>query len=93
MARRMGFFCGIPTACGMLTFVLSYFIVTRNIFELPTVAVLLVSLGFFGLGVLGLSYGALSASWDEERVGTWFGWNDFRTNFRRTVESWRSARQ
>lgn len=93
MARRMGLFCGIPTACGMLTFVISYFIVTQNLFDLPTVAVLLISLGFFGLGVLGLSYGALSASWDEDRVGTWFGWDDFKTNFSRTVESWRSARQ
>lgn len=93
MARRMGLFCGIPTACGMLTFVISYFIVTQNLFDLPTVVVLLISLGFFGLGVLGLSYGALSASWDEERVGTWLGWDDFKTNFGRTVASWRSARQ
>lgn len=93
MTRRMAFFCGIPTALGMLTFVLSYIIVSKHLFKLPTVVVFLVSLGFFGLGVLGLSYGALSASWDEDRLGSWLGWSEFRVNFGRTVESWRTAKQ
>ena len=93
MARRMAFFCGIPTALGMLTLVISYIIVSNHWYKLPNVAVLLVNLGFFGLGVLGLSYGALSASWDEERLGGWFGWSEFRNNVPRLTESWRSVRQ
>jgi len=93
MARRMAGFCGIPTGLGMLTFVVSYFIVTRGIYKLPTIAVLLVSLGFFGLGVLGLSYGAFSASWDEERVGSWLGWSEFRTNVGRAIASWKEGRE
>jgi hypothetical protein len=93
MTRRMAFFCGVPTALGMLTFVVSYIIVSQDLIKLPTVAVFLVSLGCFGLGVLGLSYGALSASWDEDRLGGWLGFNEFRVNFGRTVESWRSAKQ
>jgi cell wall-associated NlpC family hydrolase len=92
MTRRMALFCGIPTALGMLTFVVSYIIVSQHLFKLPTVVVFLVSLGFFGLGVLGLSYGALSASWDEDRLGSWLGWSEFRVNFGRTVESWRTAK-
>lgn len=92
MVRRMGFFCGIPTSLGMLTFVMSYIIVSQHWFKLPNVAVVLVSMAFFGLGVLGLSYGALSASWDEDRLGSWLGWNEFTTNAGRVVESWR-ARQ
>lgn len=93
MTRRMALFCGIPTALGMLTFVVSYIVVSQHLFKLPTVMVFLISLGFFGLGVLGLSYGALSASWDEDRVGGWLGFNEFRVNFGRTVQSWRSAKQ
>lgn len=93
MARRMAFFCGIPTALGMATFVISYIVVTQDWFKLPNVAVVLVSMGFFGLGVLGLSYGVLSASWDEERVGTRLGWEEFTTNFGRLTASWKSARQ
>lgn len=93
MTRRMAFFCGIPTALGMLTFVVSYIIMSQHLLKLPTVVVFLVSLGFFGLGVLGLSYGALSASWDEDRLGSWLGWGEFRVNFGRTIESWRTAKQ
>ena len=93
MARRMAFFCGVPTSLGMLTFIISYLVVSQHLLNLPTIAVLLVSLGFFGLGVVGLSYGALSASWDEDRVGDWLGISEFRTNFGRTVQSWKSAKE
>ncbi len=93
MVRRIALFCGIPSGLGMLTFIISYIVVSQHYFKLPSVVVFLISLGFFGLGVLGLSYGALSASWDEDRVGTWFGWSEFRTNFGRTIASWREAQQ
>lgn len=93
MARRMAFFCGIPTSLGMLTFIISYIIVTQHWFKLPNAAVVLVSMGFFGLGVLGLTYGVLSASWDEDRAGSLMGWSEFTVNFGRLTESWRSARQ
>jgi VIT1/CCC1 family predicted Fe2+/Mn2+ transporter len=90
MGRRMAFFSGIPTGLGVLTFLVSYLIVTQGWFKLPNVAVLLVSMGWFGLGVVGLSYGALSASWDEERVGTRLGSAEFKTNFGRLTEAWKS---
>jgi len=93
MARRMTVFCGVPTALGMLIFVASYFIVSHGWFKLPNVAVVLVSMGFFGLGVLGLTYGVLSASWDEESLGSKLGWGEFTTNWGRMVAAWRSTRQ
>lgn len=93
MARRMAAFCGVPTALGMLTFVASYLIVSHGWFKLPNTAVLLVSLGFFGLGVLGLSYGVISASWDEEITGSWLGWREFTSNWGRMTSAWRSRRQ
>lgn len=93
MARRMGLFCGVPTSMGMLTFVISYLIVSHEWFKLPNVLVVLVSMGWFGLGVLGLSYGVLSASWDEQRVGSRLGWEEFTTNFARLRESWQAAKQ
>lgn len=90
MVRRMMTFCGVPSALGMLTFLISYFLVTRQLVEVPTSAVVLLSMGFFGLGVLGLSYGVLSASWDEEAPGSALGWAEFTTNFGRMTEAWRS---
>ena len=88
MVWRMALLCGIPSTLGMLTFVGSYFLVIHDV-NLPTYAVLLVSLGWFGLGVLGLSYGVLSASWDEE-AGSLVGWDEFTTNWGRMRANWRS---
>lgn len=93
MVRRMALFCGIPSALGISTFVVSYLLVSQDAVALPTVAVLFLSLGFFGLGVLGLSYGVLSASWEEDDPGSAVGWSEFRTNFGRMVEAWRSPKQ
>lgn len=91
MVRRMALLSGVPSALGMLTFVVSYLVVTHGV-KLPNIAVVLVSMGFFGLGVLGLSYGVLSASWDEEIPGSLLGWKEFATNWGRMTSAWRSAR-
>lgn len=93
MARRMVLFCGAPTVLGMATFIFSYVIKSHAWFNLPNLVVLLVSIGFFGLGVLGLSYGLLSTSWDEERLGSKLGWREFTLNWGRMVSAWRSTRQ
>ena len=93
MIRRMALFSGIPTSLGIGTFILSYFVVTNAWFKLPNIAVVLVSMGFFGLGVLGLSYGVLSASWDAETPGSKFGWEQFTTNLGRMISAWRASRQ
>ncbi|WP_298614024.1 PAM68 family protein [uncultured Thermosynechococcus sp.] len=90
MVARMAIFCGTPTLLGLMTFPLSYFIVHEGWFQLPNVAVVIATLGLFGLGALGLSYGILSASWDEHEQGSWLGWREFRTNFGRVVESWQA---
>lgn len=92
MARRMALLCGIPTFLGIATFFVSYFLIVQVGLKLPNAAVLLVSMGFFGLGVLGLSYGVLSASWDEETPGTIFGWQEFTSNFGKMTSAWRTAR-
>lgn len=93
MARRMAFFSGLPTLLGVATFFVSYLVVTQGWVKLPNVAVLLVSMGFFGLGVLGLSYGVLSTCWDEETVGSLLGIEQFSVNLGRLVDSWKAAKQ
>jgi hypothetical protein len=93
MVQRMALFCGLPTTLAMATFVASYIIVSHGWFKVPNIAVVLLSMGFFGLGVLGLSYGVISASWDEEIVGSKLGWQEFKVNLGRMVSAWRSTRQ
>ncbi len=90
MLRRMLAFSGIPTVLGVLTFFVSYYLVVNQVVDLPSYFVLLVTLGCFGLGVVGLTYGVLSASWDEDRPGTWLGLDEFRTNFGRMTSAWGS---
>lgn len=93
MIRRMAVFCGIPTALGVSTFFASYFIVVNGVFDLPNSAVVLVSMACFGLGVIGLSYGVLSASWEEDMPGTLLGIGEFKTNLGRMTAAWRDARK
>jgi Photosynthesis affected mutant 68 len=93
MVRRVVGFCGIPTVLGISTLVASYLLIVFANIKLAPIAVLLANLGFFGLGVLGITYGVLSASWDIDRTGTVLGWNEFTTNFGRMVEAWRATNQ
>jgi hypothetical protein len=93
MARRMAVMSGVPTFLGIATFFISYAVTSQGWLKLPSVAVLLVSMGFFGLGVLGITYGVLSASWDEEIAGSKLGWQEFKINWRRMVSAWRETRQ
>ncbi|BAY17066.1 hypothetical protein NIES2109_16140 [Nostoc sp. HK-01] len=93
MIRRVAFFCGVPTALGITTLIVSYLLATQTQIKLAPIAVLLVNMGLFGLGVLGITYGVLSASWDEERPGGLIGLSEFTTNWGRMVAVWRETRQ
>lgn len=93
MVRRVAWLCGVPTILGILTLIVSYLLIIYADVKLPPLLVLLVNMGLFGLGVLGITYGVLSASWEEQRAGTLLGWSEFTTNFGRMVTGWRETRQ
>lgn len=93
MVKRMAVFSGIPTGLGMFSFFAFYWIVSHDWLEIPNYVAFAVSLLFFGIGVLGLSYGIFSASWEESEPGSWWGWSEFRLNLGRTVSAWRQARR
>ena len=90
MARRMMFFSGIPTAIGISSFFVFYWLFSQKIVEFPPYLVLLVTAGLFGLGFVGLSYSVFSASWDEEREGGFVGFDEFKLNFGRTISAWKN---
>ncbi|MEB3278523.1 MAG: PAM68 family protein [Lyngbya sp.] len=93
MLFRMALLSGVPLLMAIGIFVGSYFIIVNEVFVLPNTAVLLASLGCFGLSVLGLSYGIFSTSWDEDKTGTVVGWQEFKLNIGRTVQAWKEARR
>lgn len=92
MARRIALATGVPSVLGMSAFVVSYLLVSRNIYDVPPVLTLAVSGGLFLLGVLGLSYGVLSASW-EDAAGSLLGFEQIGVNISRVRASIRAMRQ
>jgi hypothetical protein len=92
MARRIAIATGLPSLLGMAVFVTSYVLVSRSILAIPPVATLLASGACFLLGLLGLSYGVLSSSW-EEAPGTVLGMEQLKTNLSRVGASLRALRQ
>ena len=92
MAKRIFFTAGIPTLLGMSVFVVSYIIVTRNIAEIPPSSTIAISALFFLLGLAGLSFGILSASWDKE-PGSFFGIENIPMNIQRAKAAFKPATQ
>jgi hypothetical protein len=73
-------------------FVVSYLLVSRGVADIPPGLTLVGSGAFFLLGLLGLSYGVLSASW-EEAAGSLLGLEQIGLNIGRVKESVRAMRQ
>lgn len=91
MARRIAIATGIPTVMGMAVFIGSYLLVSRRILDIPPSATLLASGACFLLGVLGLSYGVLSSSW-EETAGSLLGREQIGLNITRLRASIKAMR-
>lgn len=91
MLRRMAVLSGGPVFLGVGIFFLAYYLKSREIVDFPPVAVLLVTMGCFGLGVLGLTYGVLSASWDTE-PGSLIGLSEFKLNFGRVMDARKASK-
>jgi hypothetical protein len=92
MARRVAIATGIPTLMGMGVFVGSYLLVSRQIVDIAPGLTLTASGGCFLLGLLGLSYGVLSASW-ESQPGSLLGTEQLGLNISRLRQSMAAARQ
>jgi hypothetical protein len=86
MARRVAVATGIPSILGMSTFVASYLLVSKGVLDIPPGVTLVTSGGFFLLGLVGLSYGVLSASW-EPGAGSLLGLEQIGLNVSRLRSS------
>ncbi len=86
MARRVAVFTGLPTLAGMGVFIGSYLLITRGIADIAPGTTLAASGFCFLLGLGGLSYGVLSASWEADN-GSLLGFENIRTNLKRLRSS------
>ena len=89
MARRIAFTTGIPTLSGMGVFVGSYFLISKGIAEISPSVTLVISALCFLIGLLGLSYGILSASWDFN-PGSFIGLENLKPNINRIKEAFKT---
>ena len=89
MARRIAIATGTPTVMGMGVFVGSYLLVSRGLLDIAPAVTLTASGGCFLLGLVGLSYGVLSSSW-EDAPGSLLGFEQIGLNIGRLRESIRA---
>jgi len=92
MARRIAFTTGIPTISGMGVFIGSYFLISKGIAEISPTVTLVSSAMCFLVGLLGLSYGILSASWDLN-PGSFLGIENIKPNINRMKEAFKSSKK
>ena len=88
MARRIIITTGIPTLSGMGVFIGSYYVISRGIAEISPTLTLVSSAMCFFIGLLGLSYGILSASWDYE-PGSFLGLENIKPNISRIKDAFK----
>ena len=92
MARRIAFTTGIPTLSGMGVFIGSYFLISKGIAEISPTVTLVSSAMCFLVGLLGLSYGILSASWDFN-PGSFLGFENIMPNINRIKDAFQSSKK
>ena len=92
MVRRILLLSGAPTLLAMGVFVLSYVLMSQGAMRIEPIVTIGVSGVFFVLGLLGLSYGVLSASWDDG-PGSLLGLEQFGKNLQRLRASLRTPKR
>jgi hypothetical protein len=80
MFRRMIVSAGAPVVLALATLPFFYYARVVAKIEYPPWLVYLVAGGLFGGGLLGITYGILSTSWEPRREGSALGFDEFRTN-------------
>ena len=89
MARRILITTGLPTLSGMGVFIGSYYLISRDIAEISPTLTLVTSAICFFVGLLGLSFGILSASWDPQ-PGSILGIENIKPNISRIKDAFKS---
>tara|TARA_B100001250_G_C19581832_1_gene692398 strand:+ start:143 stop:586 length:444 start_codon:yes stop_codon:yes gene_type:complete len=89
MVRRVVFTTGLPTFSGMGVFIISYLLITKGIADVAPAITLTTSALCFLIGLIGLSYGILSASWEKES-GSILGFENIQPNIARMRDAFKT---
>jgi len=80
MGKRMLPFVGIPLFGVMGAFVVFWYLATYKNYEFQPALVAFSTIGILGVGLLGITYSVMSASWDVEEEGSALGLDEFKKN-------------
>lgn len=80
MFKRMVWCAGIPVFVGLIFYPLFYYLKVSMELEVPMWLVYMFQYIMFGGGLLGITYGIMSTSWDPTREGGVWGWTEFQAN-------------
>jgi hypothetical protein len=80
MGKRMLPFVGIPLLGGMGAFVAFWYLATYKNQEFQPALVAFSTIGLLGVGLVGITYSVMSASWDPDREGSFLGFDEAARN-------------
>lgn len=80
MGKRMLPFVGIPLFGSFASFIGFWYMAVYRDMEFQPALVATTSFVFLAIGLLGITYSVLSASWDDDRDGSGLGIDEFKTN-------------
>eukprot|EP00532_Pseudo-nitzschia_australis_P001788 CAMPEP_0168184960 /NCGR_PEP_ID=MMETSP0139_2-20121125/13556_1 /TAXON_ID=44445 /ORGANISM="Pseudo-nitzschia australis, Strain 10249 10 AB" /LENGTH=243 /DNA_ID=CAMNT_0008106693 /DNA_START=289 /DNA_END=1020 /DNA_ORIENTATION=- len=80
MGKRMLPFVGVPLFGSMGAFVGFWYMATYRDMEFEPVLVAGTTIAFLAIGLVGITYSMMSASWDPEREGSVLGTDEFSRN-------------
>lgn len=81
MGSRMLPFVGIPLFGLMGTFVTFWYLATYKNYEFQPALVAFSTIGILAVGLIGITYSVMSASWDDDVEGSALGFDEFKKNF------------
>jgi hypothetical protein len=93
MFRRMVTFAGIPIATGLVLLPAAYYVKKVLGWDLPNWAVYAFQSVAWGGGLLGITYGIFSSSWDPNFEGSALGVDEAKANLGALVERGQRKRE
>ena len=81
MVRRIVVAVGLPMGSGLLLLYVLGSLKESGLWDVPVWLPFASTLLSFGTSALGIAYGTLSTSWDPERDGSFFGWEEASVNW------------
>lgn len=93
MGKRMLPFVGIPLFGGMGAFVGFWYFATYKNVEFQPALVAFSTIAILAVGLLGITYSVMSASWDEDEEGTFLGTEQFSKNLNSIKDGLKRTRE